>query len=110
MLIADDTDLTIPAFLRRTAAEKRHTIRSQAHHYTSDPVRPEGARWVRAERYRVHLHDEAPRIGSGIRTCWVIVGRKRVGLCAGTTKQVIPRHVWNGALARSAIKLEEYRP
>lgn len=102
-------DMTaMPAFLSRTKGESRFTIRSRAHHYkVLPPVRPEGARWERAERYRVHLHDEATRIGSGQRVCWVIIGRKRVGLCAGRIKQVVSRAIWNECLARSAIKLDD---
>lgn len=100
--------MTLPAFLNAKLLPKpRRRLREEP---TWSPVtlpsRPTSERWHRAERFRVHLHDEATRIGSGYRALWVLVGRKRVGLSDGKTTQVIARHLWNDNLARSAIKLE----
>ena len=106
-MLEEIDDLTIPAFLARPRTGRRFVLpaeRAPRSHYTK-PQRPEGERWTRADRFRVHLHDQAPRIGSGIRSLWVIVGRKRVGLSDGHIKTVIPRADWN-QIARKAVKLE----
>ena len=103
-----DPDITIPAFLDAKLRPKRRRILRDDPEWSpvTLPCRPTSERWHRADRFRVHLHDEATRIGSGYRALWVLVGRKRVGLSDGKTTQVIPRHLWNDNLARSAIKLE----
>lgn len=101
------SDLAIPAFLDAKLQPKRRKVRDvSAWAPMAGITRPDSERWARAERFRVHLHDEALRIGSGIRNLWVLVGRKRVGLSDGRITQVIPRVVWNDNLARTASKLE----
>lgn len=49
------------------------------------PKRPRTKKWKNAERVLIHLADECPKIGSGQRLVWAVVGRTWVHLADNHT-------------------------
>jgi len=60
---------------------------------------------MNAIRMRVHLHDEAPRIGSGWRIVTVLVGTKWVRLAGDTGRAKLHRALWADICRSGAIEL-----
>lgn len=58
-------------------------------------------------RLRIHLHDEAPRIGSGLRIVTVVVGHKWVRIVDGIGNRAkLPKSIW-ASIARLGEELPE---
>jgi len=91
MTLIESTNLLpeLPDFLRRSDLAKPNRTRRQKpkrikfihKRLPCENKPPKGKKFLGAERIRVMLKDEAPRIGSGYRSTWAKVGRKWVWLC-----------------------------
>ena len=71
-------NLDIPDFLDRQNDPPRRTrTRTIKRKWKMPkPVMPPGKRWKNAKRMTLHISNELPRIGSGVRDVLVIEGRK----------------------------------
>lgn len=89
-----DDGLALPDFLDRRGKPKLPEKKSR--HHRAKPQRPKGAKWSKAELRIIVLHDEAPRIGSGVRHVWALVGRQWVQLARsdGSRKTKISMALW----------------
>jgi hypothetical protein len=89
-------DLSIPAFLRRRKPQRRTRDKPLRRYVLPDLALPTGKLWAKAKLQRLHINNELPRIGCGVRQLLVRSGRKWVHLAEpGGGMQRIKRTVYD---------------
>lgn len=107
----------IPAFLDASLRPKRRKVRREVSTWAPTPKLepPAPDSWpfavLETQRHALHLHDEVPVLGCGIRDVWVAFGRKSIGLLSTEGRAVIRRERWDGKdnrepLARYSKRLD----
>ena len=101
MLTADLDASTIPPFLDAKLRPRRRRVREDSGWAPTKKLEPPDVdSWpfavLETQRHALHLHDEVPAIGSGIRDVWVAIGRKSIGLLSAEGRAVIRREKRDG--------------